>query len=138
MKFMITWRTRPGFYNVAVHKFLKTGGKPPEGLKTVGRWHVPGSILGWHLLEGDDPTAVAEHVAEWADMIELEVNPVIEDTAAARGGRGCVEGRREIESPCNLILRVAQGRQAPCAPFCFHPQACLHTVDNRGYTQAPQ
>ena len=22
----------------------------PQGLKTVDRWHVPGSILGWHLL----------------------------------------------------------------------------------------
>jgi Protein of unknown function (DUF3303) len=83
MKFMVTWRTRPGFYNVAVQKFLKTGGNPPAGLKTVGRWHVPGSILGWHLLEGDDPMVVAQHVAEWADMIELEVNPVIEDAAAA-------------------------------------------------------
>ncbi len=91
MKFMITWRTRPGFYNVALEKFLKTGGKPPQGLKTLGRWHVPGSILGWHLLEGDDPTAVAEHVAEWADMLELEVNPVIEDTAAAEGASRVVK-----------------------------------------------
>jgi hypothetical protein len=91
MKFMITWRTRPGFYNVALQTFLKTGGKPPQGLKTVGRWHVPGSILGWHLLEGDDPTAVAEHVAEWADMLELEVNPVIEDTAAAEGASRVVK-----------------------------------------------
>ena len=49
----------------------------------MGRWHVPGSILGWHLLEGDDPTVVAQHVAEWADVIDLEVNPVIEDAAAA-------------------------------------------------------
>jgi hypothetical protein len=23
--------------------------------RTQCRWHVPGSILGWHLLEGDDP-----------------------------------------------------------------------------------
>jgi hypothetical protein len=91
MKFMITWRTRPGFYNVALQEFLKTGGKPPQGLKTVGRWHVPGSILGWHLLEGDDPTAVAEHVAEWAGMLELEVNPVIEDTAAAEGASRVVK-----------------------------------------------
>ena len=83
MKFMGTWRTHPGLYKTAVQQFLKTGGNPPKGLKTVGRWHVPGSILGWHLLEGDDPTVVAQHVAEWADVIELEVNPVIEDAAAA-------------------------------------------------------
>jgi hypothetical protein len=28
-------------------------------------------------------TALAEHVAEWADLIDVEVNPVIEDAAAA-------------------------------------------------------
>jgi Domain of unknown function (DUF3303) len=83
MKFMITWRTRPGFYKSAVQQFLKTGGKPPKGIKTVGRWHVPGSILGWHLVEGNDLTAIAEHVAEWGEIIELEVHPVIEDAAAA-------------------------------------------------------
>ena len=59
MKFMVTWKTRPGFYNAAVQQFLKTGGKPPKGLTTVGRWHVPGSILRWHLLEGDDLAGTA-------------------------------------------------------------------------------
>jgi hypothetical protein len=83
MKFTVTWRTRPGLYKTAVQQFLKTGRNPPNGLKTVGRWHVPGSILGGHLLEGDDPAVVAQHIAEWADVIELEVNPVIEDAAAA-------------------------------------------------------
>ena len=84
MKFMVTWRTRPGLYKQAVQQFLKTGGGPPKGFKTVGRWHVPGSVLGWHLLEGDDPGGLAEHVAEWADVLELELNPVIEDAAAAQ------------------------------------------------------
>jgi hypothetical protein len=32
-------------------------------------------------MEGD-PAAIAEHVAEWADVLELEVHPVIEDDAA--------------------------------------------------------
>jgi hypothetical protein len=70
-----------------VEQFLRTGGKPPEGMKTVGRWHVPGSILGWHLLEGDNLTALAQHVAESADVIDLEVNPVIEDAAAAEAAK---------------------------------------------------
>ena len=70
---------------------MRTPFRERVGLKTVGRWHVPGSILGWHLPEGDDPTGVAEHVAEWADMLELEVNPVIEDTAAAEGASRVVK-----------------------------------------------
>jgi hypothetical protein len=87
MKYMVTWRTRPGSYKAALAQFLATGGAPPRGFKTAGRWHVPGSVLGWHLLEGDDPAALAEHVAEWAELLDLEVNPVIEDAQAAQAAK---------------------------------------------------
>lgn len=78
---MIVWRTVPGKYKPAVEAFLKAGGPVPRGSKTVGRWHTPGSTLGWHLIEGD-LTAVAEHIAEWADLLQTEVYPVIEDADA--------------------------------------------------------
>lgn len=82
MKIMIVWKTAPGSYKPAVENFLRTGGPLPQGLKRLGRWHVPGSILGWHLVEGD-LALVAQHVAEWANLIEIEVYPVIEDADAA-------------------------------------------------------
>lgn len=82
MKAMVVWRTVPGKYKTAVEQFLSTGGPVPEGAKTAGRWHVPGSTLGWHLIETDNLGAVAEHVAEWAEVLELEVYPVIEDAEA--------------------------------------------------------
>jgi hypothetical protein len=82
MKFMVVWKTVPGKYKTALDQFLKSGGPAPEGAKTLGRWHVPGSILGWHLIEASDPAALAEHAAEWADVLELEIYPVIEDAAA--------------------------------------------------------
>ncbi len=83
MKVMIVWRTQPGKYKAAVENFLNTGGPMPAGMKTVGRWHTPGSTLGWHLVEGNDLTALAQHVAEWADLLEIETYPVIEDPEAA-------------------------------------------------------
>lgn len=86
MKIMIVWKTLPGKYKAAVDQFLTTGGPVPAGAKTVGRWHVPGSMLGWHLVEGD-LTAVAQHAAEWADMLELELYPVVEDPEAATAAR---------------------------------------------------
>ena len=55
----------------------------PPGIKSVTRWHTPGSTLGQHLVEGNDLTAVAQHVAEWANLLEIETYPVIEDTEAA-------------------------------------------------------
>ena len=77
----------PGKYKTAVGQFLKTGGPAPKGAKTLGRWHVPGSILGWHLIEASDPAALAEHAAEWADVLELEIYPVIEDAAAGAAAK---------------------------------------------------
>lgn len=82
MKVMVVWKAVPGKYRAAVEEFLRAGGPVPESAKTAGRWHVPGSTLGWHLIETNELTAVAEHVAEWADLLELEVYPVIEDSEA--------------------------------------------------------
>jgi hypothetical protein len=84
MKVMVVWKAVPGKYQAAVEQFVNTGGLPPTGAKSIGRWHVPGSILGWHLIDADDMTALAQHMAEWADVLELEVYPVIEDAAAAK------------------------------------------------------
>jgi hypothetical protein len=72
VKIMIVWRTVPGKYKAAVEQFLSTGGPVPAGCKALGRWHVPGSVLGWHLIEADDLTAAAHHVAEWGDVLECE------------------------------------------------------------------
>jgi hypothetical protein len=87
MKVMVVWRTVPGKYKAAVEQFLSTGGLPGAGAASLGRWHVPGSTLGWHLIDAEDMTAVARHAAEWADLLELELYPVIEDAAAGTAAK---------------------------------------------------
>lgn len=81
MQFMLTWRIPPGSHKTAVESFLEGGAPVPEKLKSLGRWHVPGSPMGWHLVEGD-AVALGEHVAEWANLLEIEVSPVIGDDDA--------------------------------------------------------
>jgi Domain of unknown function (DUF3303) len=87
MKIMVVWKTVPGKYKTAFDQFLKAGGPVPAGAKTVGRWHTPGSTLGWHLIEASDLTLVAQHVAEWADVLVCEVYPVIEDAEAGAAAK---------------------------------------------------
>jgi hypothetical protein len=41
----------------AFQQFLETGGPPPKGVEQVARYHVPRSVLGWHVLETNDMTA---------------------------------------------------------------------------------
>jgi hypothetical protein len=81
MNFMITWKASPANYKTAVERFLKTGAPAPQGLETIGRWHTAGSSRGFHLVEGSD-AALAEINAEWADLLDLEVVPVVEDKVA--------------------------------------------------------
>ena len=64
----------------AVHGNRRTAA---QGGETVARYHVPGSVVGWHVLETDDMTALAEHVNNWGDLIDIELNPVVEDAQAA-------------------------------------------------------
>ena len=61
MKIMIVWRTVPGKYNTALEAFLRGGGPVPAG--------------------------VGQHVAEWADLLECEVYPVLDDAGAADAAR---------------------------------------------------
>lgn len=84
MKYMLTWRIPPATYRAAVDAFLATGAPMPDGLTALGRWHAPGSQHGWLLCETDDPVSLAEHVAQWATMLECEVTPVIDDPSAGK------------------------------------------------------
>ena len=81
MKYMVTWKISPENYKAAVKRFLKTGAPAPKGLKTLGRWHTAGSACGFHLVEGSD-AALAEINAEWADLLDLQTVPVVEDDVA--------------------------------------------------------
>jgi len=81
MKFMIFWKIPPASYKAAVEQFLGTGAPVPAGLETLGRWHAPGSTMGWHLVQGNE-TALAEHAAEWGATLELQICPVVEDEQA--------------------------------------------------------
>lgn len=82
MTIMIVWKTIPGKYKTAIKQFIDTGGPVAPGAKTIGRWHAPGSTMGWHVIEGD-LVAASQHVADWSDLLEYEIYPVMEDTDAA-------------------------------------------------------
>ena len=83
MKYMLSWMISCENHKPAGVSFLKSGAPAPAGLKILGRWHGPGSVNGWALVESDDPKAVYEHVAQWASLLDLEVTPVLEDADAA-------------------------------------------------------
>jgi len=82
MLYAISWKGVPSVRNTATERFLKTGGRPPEGIKMLGRWHDIGKISGTAIAETNDPTLMAKWALEWNDLFEMDVRPVITDEQA--------------------------------------------------------
>ena len=80
----MTWTIRDGCHQEAVKKFLETQAPLPDGLSQVGRYHAPGSIHGWLIVEGQDPALVYQHASEWAHLLTFDVTPVVNDAVAGK------------------------------------------------------
>ena len=84
MKFMFSWKLRPGCHKPAAEAFLQSQAPMPEGLNVIGRWHAPGSATGWLVAEADTLEPVTLHAAEWANLLEIDITPVVDDEAAGK------------------------------------------------------
>lgn len=82
MKFISTWSFKDGKIGDAARKFLTEGAPAPEGATILGRWHKADLSGGFVLTESDDPATAYESAAQWADVLEIHVVPVIEDEQA--------------------------------------------------------
>ena len=76
------WKIKDGCHIEAVNKFLSTGAPMPENCELIGRYHAPGSVNGWILLETDDLSAIYKHAAEWAEFLDWTTTPVLNDEEA--------------------------------------------------------
>jgi hypothetical protein len=91
MKFMVTWKIPPTQMSSAVARFLKTGGAPPKGVRMLGRWH--GAASGFALADCKDGKLLYEWIAEWSDLLDMSVQPVVEDREGASVLRRVYKGR---------------------------------------------
>ena len=83
MKYILSIALTSDTFHERTDRFLQTGAPPPPGVTMLGRWHALGLDQLFILVESDHPAAVFAWAAEWGDMIEMEVIPVIEDDEAA-------------------------------------------------------
>lgn len=81
MTFIVSWTLAQATYNAATDRFLKSGGMPPAGVKLLGRWHGM-NMCGFGVAETEDPKALYRWVAEWADVIPIDVTPCLDDADA--------------------------------------------------------
>ena len=75
MTFLMHWSFKTGYHEIAAKKFLATGAPFPE-CKSWKRFHAPGSVEGWILVEADTADAGMEQPSP-----EVRQEPDVERTA---------------------------------------------------------
>ena len=82
MKFMSTWSFQGGVIPDAAERFLAGEGTPEPGTTLLGRWHNADLSGGFALYETSDPAALYRGALKWADLLDINTVPVIEDADA--------------------------------------------------------
>ncbi|CAH2772827.1 MAG: unnamed protein product [uncultured Paraburkholderia sp.] len=79
MKFIVQWKGLPTTQRPAIERFLKTGGRPPESVELLERWHAIGELSGFAIVEATDASGLARWVLQWGDLFSFTCTPAMSD-----------------------------------------------------------
>ena len=89
MLFMVIETFRNQDAKAVYRRFRDRGRLTPDGLTFVSSWVSADLGRCFQVMEADDVALLQRWVAEWSDLIDFEIVPVIpgKDTAAALSGQ---------------------------------------------------
>ncbi|WP_244220101.1 DUF3303 domain-containing protein [Paraburkholderia terricola] len=79
MKFIVQWKGLPPTQELAIERFMKTGGRPPDNVELLGRWHAIGELSGVAIVEATDASGLAEWILQWGDLFSFTSAPAMSD-----------------------------------------------------------
>ena len=83
MLYMIVEHFKNGDADPVYRRFQKRGRLAPEGLQYVSSWVDDKLERCFQLMEAPDVSYVNEWIANWSDIVEFEVYPVMSSQEAA-------------------------------------------------------
>jgi len=83
MLYMIVERFKNQDAAAVYRRFRDRGRMAPEGLVYVSSWVADNLELCYQLMETPDRTLIEEWMANWSDLVDFEVHPVIPSKEAA-------------------------------------------------------
>jgi len=83
MLFMVVERFRDGKATEVYRRYQEKGRMLPEGLQYIDSWVEVNSGRCFQLMECDDADLFDHWVAQWQDLVEFEIIPVVRSTEAA-------------------------------------------------------
>jgi hypothetical protein len=83
MLFMILERYRDGDPAPVYRRFRERGRLAPDGLRYVSSWVTHDLHTCYQVMECDDPALIEQWTAQWNDIVDFEVIPVMSSADAA-------------------------------------------------------
>jgi hypothetical protein len=77
MQFMVIERFRNRDAKAVYRRFRDQGRLAPDGLKYVGSWIETNFDRCFQIMECDDARLLQEWIANWSDLVDFEVVPVV-------------------------------------------------------------
>ena len=95
MLFMVIETFRNQDAKSVYRRFRDKGRLMPDGIAFVDSWVTADLSRCFHVMECEDITLLQRWAAEWSDLVQFEIVPVVpgKDTAAALSGKA---GRSEL------------------------------------------
>jgi hypothetical protein len=81
--YMVIEHFKGGDATPVYRRFRDRGRLAPEGLSYISSWVDAKLERCYQLMETDDPALLDQWIANWSDIVEFEVHPVISSTEAA-------------------------------------------------------
>lgn len=85
---MIIERFRNGDPRPVYQRFRERGRLAPQGLTYVASWVGASLSTCYQVRETEDPALLDEWIAQWSDLVDFEVYPVIGSAEAAARALG--------------------------------------------------
>lgn len=83
MLFMVIERFRNGDPVPVYRRFRERGRLAPDGLKYIASWTDSRMERCYQVMETDDRALLDQWMANWSDLVEFEVHPVMTSAEAA-------------------------------------------------------
>ena len=81
---MIVEHFRNGRAGPIYRRFKQRGRMAPEGLTYISSWVADNLAMCYQLMETDNLRLLDEWIAQWQDIVDFEVHPVITSAEAAK------------------------------------------------------
>jgi hypothetical protein len=82
--FMVVEHSRDGYAVPVYRRFRERGRMAPDGLTYVSSWVDDDLRVCYQLMETDERALLDQWIANWTDLVDFEVVPVIPSAEAAQ------------------------------------------------------